>query len=230
MEQHSLERIVEKQIHKWQTEQKRKYKNPIRPVITISRLPGALAGNLARKLSQTLGVDFYDQEIVDGIAQNAKVNRRIVESLDEQDLSIFDEWIAAMGEHLWAYEYLEQLTRVITAIGTHGYAVILGRGAGYILPKEVILRILVVAPQEKRISNYMEAHKIPEKEARRDVLKIESDRKAFIRKYFQADLVDPTNYDLVINTENIDVDLAAQITGEVFNSRHWYNYEMKKIV
>ncbi len=229
MQSQSLERMVEDKIRKWQTEQRKKYKNPIRPVITVSRLPGAKGGELTRNLAQALGIDFYDQEIVHAIAQNSNVSRRIVEALDEQDRSIFDDWIALLSkDRIWSYEYLQHLTNIVLAIGTHGYAIILGRGASYILPKEVSLRVLIVAPLEKRISNFVEANQVSEKEARQEILRIESERKAFIRKYFQAELTEPSNYDLVINTENIDVDLAAQTIREVFNSRHWYNYEMRK--
>ncbi len=225
----NLEKRIDEQIRRWQTEQRKRYKNPIRPVITISRLPGAGGGALARKLAQDLGIDLYDEEIVEAISENANVSRRIVESLDEQDRSIFDEWIASLGEdHLWSYEYLEHLTKVVSAIGTHGYAIIVGRGAGFILPQEVSLRVFVVAPLETRIRNVMEAHGTSEKEAGRQVLRAEADRKAFIRKYFLADFMEPTNYDLVINTRNIDIDLAALAVREVFNRRHWYDYNVRK--
>lgn len=225
----SLENIIEKQIRKWEIEQRKKYKNPIRPVITLSRLPGALGGDLARKIASDLQIDVYDQEIVEEIANNANVSRKIVESLDEQDRSVLDDWIRALGEdHMWSYEYLGELSRVICAIGTHGYSIIIGRGASYILPKEVSLRVLVVAPLEIRINNVMRKYGVADNEARRNVMRAEAERKAFIRKYFQADLTDPANYDVVINTENTDLDLAARLIKEMFNSRHWYDYGLGK--
>ncbi|MEN6466439.1 MAG: cytidylate kinase-like family protein [Syntrophaceae bacterium] len=225
----SLENMIEKQIRKWEIEQRKKYKNPIRPVITLSRLPGALGGDLARKIAKDLQIDIYDQEIVEEIARNTNVSRKIVESLDEQDRSVLDDWISALGEdHMWAYEYLGQLTKVICAIGTHGYSLIIGRGAGYILPREVSLRVLVVAPLEIRINNVMRKYGASEKDARRNVMRAEAERRAFIRKYFQADLTEPANYDLAINTENTDVEIAARIIKEMFNSRHWYDYGMSK--
>ena len=224
----TFEKIIEDQIHKWQIEQRKKYKNPLRPVITLSRLPGAFGGMLAKKLSQDLSIDLFDQEIVEQISSNAHISKRIVETLDEQDRTIFNDWIAALGEdHMWSYEYLQQLTSVITAIGAHGYAVIVGRGASFILPKEVSLRVLVTAPLDKRVRNIMETYSVPEAEARRNVMRVESERKAFIRQYFHADLIDSVNYDVVINTENIDVDIAAAAIKEIFNSRQWYNYSMR---
>ena len=225
----SLDKIVEEQIKRWQVDQKKKYKKPIRPVITMSRLPGAGGRILANKLAEDLKIDLFDSAIVEEIAKNSKVSLRIVQTLDEQDRSIFDDWIQALGEnHMWSYEYLEHLTRVVGGIGAHGHAIIVGRGASYILPTEVCLRVLVVAPLQTRIDNVIKAHGVSGSEAKRRILRTESDRKAFIRKYFDADMTDPMNYDLVINTQNLDIDTAVKIVTEAFSSRHWYNYNIKK--
>ena len=225
----SLDKRIEEQVKRWQADQKKKYKKPIRPVITISRLPGAMASELAKKLSEDLDIDLFDQEIVEKIAESADKSKRVVESLDEQDRSILEEWITALGEnHMWSYEYLQHLTNVVGTIGTHGHAIIVGRGASFILPKEVCLRVLVVAPLLVRIKNVMIKFNVSDKEASRQVMKLDAERKAFIQKYFQADMMDPTNYDLVINTHNIDVELAARIIKETFNTRHWYDYSGKK--
>lgn len=225
----SLDKIVEEQIKRWQVDQKKKYKKPIRPVITISRLPGAGGRILAQKLAEDLKIDLFDSAIVEEIAKNSKVSERIIRTLDEQDRSIVDEWIQALGEsHMWSYEYLEHLTKVVGSIGAHGHAIIVGRGASYILPTEVCLRVLVIAPLQTRIHNVIKSYGISESEAKRRILRTESDRKAFIRKYFDAEMTDPMNYDLVINTKNFDIDTEVKIVTEAFNSRHWYNYNMKK--
>jgi cytidylate kinase len=225
----TLDKIVEEQIKKWQVDQKKKYKKPIRPVITLSRQPGAGGRVLARKLAEELKIDLFDSAIVEEIAKSSKVSTRIIQTLDEQDRSIFDEWIHALGEsHMWSYEYLEHLVKVVGGIGTHGHAIIVGRGASYILPQEVSLRVLVVAPLHIRIDNVVKAYNVSESEAKRNVLRTEADRKAFIRKYYDADMMDPLNYDLVINTQNFNVDTAAKIVIEAFSSRHWYNYNVKK--
>ncbi|HOD35080.1 MAG TPA: cytidylate kinase-like family protein [Syntrophales bacterium] len=225
----SLDKRIEEQVKRWQADQKKKYKKPIRPVITISRLPGAMAGELAGKLAKDLDIDLFDQEIVEKIAESADKSKRVVESLDEQDRGILEEWITALGEnHMWSYEYLQHLTNAVGAIGAHGHAVIVGRGASFILPREVCLRVLVVAPLLVRIKNVMIKFKVSDKEASRQVMRLDAERKAFIQKYFHADMMDPTNYDLVINTHNIDIDLAARLIKETFNSRHWYDYSAKK--
>ncbi|MGA9109488.1 MAG: AAA family ATPase [Smithella sp.] len=225
----TLDKLVEEQITKWQSNRKRKYKKPIRPVITISRLPGCDAWNLAKQLSEDLEIDFFDQEIVDQIAKNADVSRRVVETVDEQDNSIVLDWLSTLTaeRHLWPNEYLDQLTRLIGTIGAHGHAVILGRGASYILPKEICLRVLIVAPLEIRIRNVRETYKVSEKEARQNVMGKESERVAFIRRYFHADMLNPVNYDLVFNMEMCEKDAVVEMIKAAYNTRKWYKYSMR---
>ncbi len=221
----SLDKMIEEQIKRWQVDQKKKYKKPIRPVIAMSRLPGAGAHQIAEKIARDLQIDYFDEEIVEEIAVSASVNKRVVESLDEQDRSILNDWLSALGQdYMSSYEYLEHLTKVVGAIGAHGYALIMGRGAGFILPREVCLRVLVTAPFENRVNNFRRQFNVAEHNARMEIMKTESDGQAFIRKYFHADLLDPNNYDLVVNTVNFETDTAVKIIKEAFNSRHWYNY------
>ena len=225
----TLDKLVEEQITRWQSNRKRKYKKPIRPVITISRLPGCDAWNIAKQISADLEIDFFDQEIVDEIAKNADVSRRVVETVDEQDNSIVLDWLSVLTteRHLWPNEYLDQLTRLIGTIGAHGHAVILGRGASYILPKEICLRVLVVAPLELRIRNVKDTYGVSEKVARQNVVNRESDRVAFIRLYFHADILDPVNYDLVFNMEMNEQDTVLEMVKVAYNTRKWYKYNIK---
>lgn len=225
----SLDKIIEEQIGRWQVDQKKKYKKPIRPVITLSRTPGAGGSVLARRLAEDLKIDLFDQQIVEEISKSSKVSEKVVQTLDEQDRSILDDWIRMLGEgYLWSYEYLKHLTKVVGTIGAHGHALILGRGASFILPQEVCLRVLVVAPLQTRIDNVMRGYGATAGEARRRVMRTEADRRAFIRKYFNADMMDPLNYDLVLNTKNLSLDAAVKIVEEAFNSREWYNYNVRK--
>ena len=225
----TLDKLVEEQITRWQSNRKRKYKKPIRPVITISRLPGCGAWNIAKQISTDLEIDFFDQAIVDEIAKNADVNRRVVETVDEQDNSIVLDWLSVLTteRHFWPNEYLDQLTRLIGTIGAHGHAVILGRGASYILPKEICLRVLVVAPLELRIRNVKDTYGVSEKVARQNVMNRESDRIAFIRRYFHADILDPVNYDLVFNMEMNERDTVLEMVKVAYNTRKWYKYNIK---
>ena len=223
----SINQMIEGQMKRWEVDQKKKYKKPIRPVITMSRLPGSGAWFLARRLAEELKIDYFDREIIEEVAKSAKVSKRLISTLDEQDRGILDDWVDALGDrHVWPYEYVDHLTKVVGTIGAHGHAIIVGRGASFILPPEVSLRVLVVATMEVRVNNVAAAFKISKDEAMQRVMRAESDRKAFILKYFHADLADPMHYDLVINTQYFGLDAATRIVKEAFNAKPWYDYSV----
>jgi cytidylate kinase len=147
------------------------------------------------------------------MAKSADVSAQLLETLDEKGLSVLEDWISSLvyDRHLWPDQYLQHLMKVIGTIGKHGRAVIVGRGANFILPADNRFRVRVVAPQKERIQHVARDFNIPEDEARRRVIRTESDRRAFIRKYFNADISDPINYDIVINTGTLSVDSAVNL-------------------
>ena len=112
--------------------------------------------------------------------------------------------------HLWPDEYLKDLMKVIGAIGEHGRAIIVGRGANFIISPENRFRLRIVAPQNVRVANVASTFDVTAEDAKRRIIRTESDRRAFIRKYFNADIADPINYDLVINTGALEIDRAVE--------------------
>ena len=210
----SVEKLVEDQVSKWRIADKEVSKKPLSvPVITVSREPGSEGRMVAKKLAEQLNLDLFGGEIIHEVAKSANMSERVVETLDEKGRSFLDELVGTLegDRHLWDYEYFSHLTKVISTIGRHGRAVILGRGANFILPLDKIFRVRVIAPQEVRIRNAMREFKVSEKEAKRRIINVESDRSAFVRKYFHVDIADPIHYDLLINTANLSVDVSVEI-------------------
>ena len=212
----SLPQIVEDQVHRWQLLQKEKpQEKALVPVVTISREPGSGGRIVAQNLAAKLGFEVFHQEVLHEMAKRAEVSNQLLATLDERGLSILEDWISSLvnDRHLWPDQYLRHLMNVIGTIGKHGRAVVVGRGANFVLPPEQRFRVRVTASQRLRIKNVARDFNLSPVEAKRRVIKTESDRKAFIRKYFNADIADPTNYDLVINTETLTVDNAVDVIG-----------------
>lgn len=212
----SIPQIIEEQVHRWQIQQKEKPKEKaIVPVVTISREPGSGGRIVAQKLAERLDFEVFHQEVLHEMAKRAEVSEQLLATLDERGLSILEDWISSLvnQRHLWPDEYLQHLMNVIGTIGKHGRSVVVGRGANFILPPEQRFRVRIMASQRWRIQNVAREFNLSENEAKRRVIKTESNRKAFIRKYFNADIADPTNYDLVINTETLSVGNAVDVIG-----------------
>ena len=227
----SLTAIIEDQAKKWEVTQKKKFNQTIRPVIAITRLPGSGGWFLAEKVAKDLKMDYWDRQIIEEVAKSAKVSKRMIKSLDEQDKGMLDEWIESLGErNVWAYEFMEHLTKVISAIGAHGNAVIVGRGASYILPPEACLRVGVTAPLEVRVNNVSTFFKVSKEEARQRILSVESERVAFMKKYFNMDVLDPIHYDIVINTQFLNLGEASKIVIAAYESKVWQDFSAKKVI
>ncbi len=204
--------IIEDQVKRWERQRSEEDKTPpITHVITFSREPGSGGGVIAESLSHELKLDFFHHEIIHKIAESASISERLMGTLDEKGISVLDDWISTLvnEKHLWPDQYLRHLLRVVGAIASHGSAVIVGRGANFILPPKKNLRVRVVAPLEIRIQNVARHFDVPYNDAKRRVIKTESNRRAFVRQYFHEDISASVNYDLVLNTEYLSVEKAV---------------------
>jgi len=212
----SEEQLIEEQMHRWQLmhrQEKEKATVKALPIITISREPGSGGRIIAQKLGAMLKVEVFHQEVLHEMAKRAEVSEQMLATLDERGQSILEDWISSLvyDRYMWPDEYLQHLMNVIGTIGKHGQAVVVGRGGNFILPPEQRFRVRVTAPRKLRIQNVARDFNLTEDEAKRRVIKTESDRKAFIRKYFNADIADPDNYDLIVNTGTLSVDDATKV-------------------
>jgi cytidylate kinase len=209
----SMEQIIEEQMQRWQLMKSKKVKEKQGvSTITISREPGSGGRVVAKKLAAKLDFKVFHQEVLLEIAKRADVSEKLLATLDEKGLTVLEDCISAMvyDRHLWPDEYLKHLMRVIGAIGEHGRAIIVGRGANFVVPPQNRLRLRIVAPQSIRIANVARVFDVTAEDAKRRVIRTESDRRAFIRKYFNADITDPINYDIVINTGALHIDKAVE--------------------
>jgi cytidylate kinase len=210
----TIQRIIEEHVHRWQIMHKEEVQEKEGvSIVTLSREPGSGGRIVATRLAEKLDIDIFHQEVINEIAKSADVSNKLVETLDERGLSTLEDWISSLvhERHLWPDRYMQHLMKVVGTIGKHGHAVIVGRGANFILPPEKRFSVRIVAPQVWRIKNVSRNFDISQEDAKRRVMRTESDRRAFIRKYFNADIADPTNYDLVINTATLNVDDAAEV-------------------
>lgn len=215
-----IERLVDEQVTKWQRlkfmQERKEVK--LRPVITVSREPGTAGTIIAQKLAKALDMDFMSGQIIQEVAQSAKINEKVVASLDERRISLREDWLKILfdSQHLWPDSFLLHLMRVISTIGQHGNAVILGRGANFILPPQDTFRIRLIAPKSARIERVMADRGVSKSEADEYVTRTESDRKAFIMKYFHTDIGFPTHYDLVIDTNRMGNDGTVEVIKHAY--------------
>jgi cytidylate kinase len=221
-----MDRMVQQQLDKWRKLLDKHLKQGVKienfqggPIITISREPGSGGSEIARRLSKALNMDLIGGQIIQHVADSAKMSRRVIESLDEKEVTFRDTLLLSLfGESRpWPADYLKHLTRVIGTIGAFGNVIIVGRGANFILPQEKTFKVRIIAPLELRIKYIMDDSGYTRAEAEQYVVKRENNGKAFIRKYYNVDVADPKYYDIIINTEKISI---AQATESIISAFH----------
>lgn len=216
----SLNSMVEEQLTKWKsaTMERKAVKAKPAPVITISREPGSGGSEIARRLAQELKMDLVGAQIIQKIAESADISAKLIESLDEKQITRRDDWLSSLIEtrHLWVDDYLRHLTKVIGTFGKQGNFVIVGRGAQYILPPEDTFRLRFIAAMEVKIQNVMRDFGSSREDAEKYIIKTDSDRRAYLRKYFNADVANPSDYDMVINTGKLGIDGSVEAVMAAF--------------
>lgn len=208
-----VDKLVEDQVIRWQREKKEKPGH----VITLSSEAGAGGGWIARILATDLQMNIVGSELIHKVAESANMSDKVIQSLDEKSISFFDSLISSFFEsrHIWPNEYIRHLSLVMHTNAEHGNIIIIGRGGSFIL-KDKAFRVRVIAPLQTRVEKMMRDRKMSEKEALEHVKKFESDQIAFIKKYFNEDISDPRHYDILVNTENVGIETAAESVKKAF--------------
>ena len=202
-----IHKLIDDQIKRW--EMGKKEHKPIPEavnVITISRECGSRGYEVAKQLCKETGFDLFHNE-------TSKNSRVLLETLDEKRMNIVDDLVSNFvnEHHLWPDEYSKLLFKILTTIGEHGNAVILGRGANCVLHNKKSLRVRLVAPIQARWEYIVKTLSLSKEDARKYIVNTDANRNAFVRRYFNKDANDPANYDLILNTGALTVERVVDI-------------------
>jgi cytidylate kinase len=200
------------------------------PVITIRGPMGSGVSEIGQEAARLFSGSYVDKEIIESIAKVVgqppdKVAKRettplrlrerievALERSQKRSGSMESAYSRSMPEALDDNKYLDALKSVIQDVTLEGNIVIHGRGSQFILRNNPsALHVLVVAPLPLRIKRVMERHNIDEVNARKQIDEYSKSRRDFNKRFFNKDMMELIYYDLVLNTEHLAYDIAAQI-------------------
>lgn len=202
-------------------------------VITIDRLYGSGGRIMGRRLSEELGIPFYDEEILKMASEESAVSENLFRLNDEkagsnlfframgglnsslEEPSVDDD--VASPENLFRFQ-----ARMIRKVAAEQPCIIMGRCADFILSAEGtenLIRLFVYADIQTCIRRTMEVDGVDTKEALRRVNRISRQRKDYYKYYTGKDWEDMTNYDLPINASMLEPDAAVQLVKEYLRLR-----------
>lgn len=192
------------------------------PAITICMEAGSGGSLVAKGVAETLGFDLFHGQIIQAIAEDGHLDPKVLASMEKERRSGVQDFIASLldDRYLWPGIYLDHLDTVVHAVEKRGGAVIVGRGANFILSTERYLSVRVVAPLEMRIQNVAREYAVSEEVAKARILNRDSKRRAFVKKSFNADIASPDHYDLLVNTGKASIGEAVRTVAACWCRRH----------
>ena len=183
------------------------------PYLLISREKGAGGHAVAQAVSERLGWQVFDNQIVDQIAQKAHVRRQLIESLDERAQATIQGIVGQIlhPEEIGTPGYLAHLKEIVLALGHQGDVVIVGRGARYLLPTQFGVNVRLSAPIAIRTERIAHEQHLTLAAARAQVETADRDRAKLVRRHFGEDIANPLSHDLTINTAELSIEAAAEV-------------------
>jgi cytidylate kinase len=186
---------------------------PAGVTIAISREAGARGGTIGRRVGRLLGWQVYDQEMLEYIAGEGTICQEVVENIPAAAESWCRERLEALArDHgVDLASSAANLARVILALGAQGQAVLIGRGAGLILPRESTLNLRIIAPLADRIGYMSQWLRLTVEEAAERVRLRDSRRADFLATHFHGRGGDLYQYDLLLNSSLLGEELCAEL-------------------
>lgn len=193
--------------------------HPGRPplVVTLSRDYGAQGEEIARRLSECLGIPLYDQEILDLVAKRAKADKFYFKAHDEQVAAGVTSFLYSLisGSAVTLQDYRRALYDVTLDLARRD-CILVGRGAHLILADKPVFRVRAVGSKAACARRIAETFGLSAEESEKEVHKINQQRHQSIVKLFgehieHSSLEFAKNFDLVVNTDHLSIDGAVAI-------------------
>lgn len=159
-------------------------------VITIARQFGSLGRKIAQNMSEKLGIEFYDRDIVDEAAKKLNLPASVINEEEESAVKVLGTAFARMAFPLGAGtsdvqdKIFEAQENVIKFLVDRKSCIVVGRCADYILSEQPnSMHIFIYAPYESRVKNSIEQLGLSEKEAKRMIREVDEARDLYHMHY-----------------------------------------------
>ena len=200
-------------------------------VITISRHFGAAGKTLGRRLADTLGYYYADEDIIERAVVEMYALpdwKRIIEEepgdklkkyisrLNPFGRSLMERPLSDNESYIDGFHYVELMHTIITRIAEEGNAVIVGRGGQFILQNfEKAYFLLLIANERDRIKFIEDKYKFSHKRSVQVVKGMEKRRANLYSFFGRKDYDDLSLYDLTLNLSKLSLDEAEELVYEL---------------
>jgi cytidylate kinase len=198
-------------------------------VVCVSHTTGSGGDQVGKRVAERLGYPYVDEDIVARAAAQAGIEPKDV--ADEERRKSFatrfletmaegggDAWMlgtpvaAALADSVRPADVRALIRETVEQTAARGNVVIVAHAASYALePRLGTLRVFVTASTATRALRVGAAEELDEARAARVIKDSDAGRRDYLKRFHSVDRESPTDYDLVLNTDLLSTDQAAEI-------------------
>jgi len=201
----------------------------VRTVVCISHATGAGGNEVGRLVAQRLGYRYVDEDIVAHAAAKGGVDLSALADEERRKsflARVFEEFGRGSSGEAWAMlgpmppvgpettsDDLRALIRdAIEETAAEGKAVIVAHAASHAIGgRDEVLRVFVTASPATRAERLRVAEELEDSAAARAVKEADAARADYLKRFHDVEREQPTQYDLVLNTDQLSLDQAAEL-------------------
>ena len=172
-------------------------------IITIAREYGSAGRIIAKKVSEKLGIQYYDNEIIDMVAKELGYYIEMIRKNAEEKTSSFMYSLATTANSLPLYDqvFITQ-SKVIRHIAQKGSCIIVNGIADYVLEDyDHVLKVFIHAPLESRIKRVQYDYQEKHDQYKKYVLSKDKKRSTYYHYYTTNKWGQIKNFDLTLNSD-----------------------------
>lgn len=191
-------------------------------VVTITRQFGSLGRPIAREMSQLLGIEYYDRDIVEETSKKMNLPVSKISEHEEKYHSNLFSMILPLGSDNATRqdEIFEVQKGIIRDLAARESCIIVGRCADYIFRDNPdALNIYIYAPIEARYKNCVETLKMEPDEATKMIYKVDRARCSYHKRYAKYAPGELDSKQIMIDSSMLGVDGTAEVLADIVRKR-----------
>jgi len=206
-------------------------------VVCISRTDAALGEEIGKLVAERLSFQYVDEQVIERAARLAQVDPKLVAAVEQRQpllqrlmdklptardlvgpttlavgLPVFGGSPERAGHRSTSDDLRFLIQAAIHQIASDGRAVIVAHAASMTLATRAdVVRVLVTASAETRAHRLAAAQGITAAAAAATIANADRNRQDYFRRFHEIAQELPTHYDVVVNTDVLAADRAAEV-------------------
>ncbi len=191
--------------------------------VAVSREAGARGWSISQRVGRELGWQVFDQEQLDNFVRDEQARTALLAGVAAGAQHWADAQLSRLGRErvLAVGPAVDEVARLLLTVAARGEAVLVGRGAGFLLPAETTIHVRIVAPLDQRVGYMGQWLRLTREEAAAEVNARDQRRSAFLTHLLGRDLSESHAYDLVLNSSRLGEEACADLIVQAVRAKQF---------